>query len=143
MVDAMDCMINGGYFSQQTLYPVWQPTELAAVVASNPDKSVDGVNTIVILLTSTTMDIEAGYPATEGSWVVQLPPTLIYLCVYYRWRQGGEWRNSYLLYCSGQFCLSKLLLDLNNITSFLLMNLYSIFALAIKVKSSRGPHGQQ
>eukprot|EP01018_Ginkgo_biloba_P015949 Gb_02209 [translate_table: standard] len=48
-------------FSQQTLYPVWRPTELAAVAAGNPDRPVDGVNTIGMLLTSVKANTAAGY----------------------------------------------------------------------------------
>eukprot|EP01018_Ginkgo_biloba_P004716 Gb_18875 [translate_table: standard] len=48
--------------AKQILYPMWRPTELAAVAAGNPNRLVDDVNTIGMLMTSMTADTEAGYP---------------------------------------------------------------------------------
>eukprot|EP01018_Ginkgo_biloba_P015073 Gb_04526 [translate_table: standard] len=47
--------------TNQTLYPVWRPIELATIVAGNPDRSVDGVNTIGMFLTSAKANTVAGY----------------------------------------------------------------------------------
>eukprot|EP01018_Ginkgo_biloba_P028650 Gb_13398 [translate_table: standard] len=91
MADAMDCMANGGYFSQQTLYLVWRPTELAAVAAGNPDKPVDGVNTIGMLLTSAMANIEAGYPGIPAEDEGRDPDHFFTACLRtrQRFRCGG------------------------------------------------------
>eukprot|EP01018_Ginkgo_biloba_P020936 Gb_17245 [translate_table: standard] len=52
-------------FSQQTLYPVLQPIGLAVVAASNPDRPVDSVNTIRMLLTSAKANTAAGYQSVS------------------------------------------------------------------------------
>eukprot|EP01018_Ginkgo_biloba_P019049 Gb_20279 [translate_table: standard] len=52
----------GPFKAKQTLYPVWRPTELAAVAAGNPDRLVDGVSTIGMLLTLVKADTAASYP---------------------------------------------------------------------------------
>eukprot|EP01018_Ginkgo_biloba_P033614 Gb_00747 [translate_table: standard] len=53
------------YLMIQTLYPVLRPTELATVAAGNPNRPVDGVNTIGILLTSAKVNTAAGYPSVS------------------------------------------------------------------------------
>eukprot|EP01018_Ginkgo_biloba_P002534 Gb_02394 [translate_table: standard] len=59
--------LNGEWwiFSLQTLYPLWRPIELAAVAAGNPDRPVDGINTIRMLLTSAKANTAASYPSVS------------------------------------------------------------------------------
>ena len=41
---------------------MWRPTELAVVAAGNPDRPIDGVNTIGMFLTSSKANTAAGDP---------------------------------------------------------------------------------
>eukprot|EP01018_Ginkgo_biloba_P016178 Gb_10218 [translate_table: standard] len=59
--------LHGGWwiFSQQTLYPVLQPTGLVADAAGNPSRPVDGINTIGMLLTLAKANTTTGYPGVS------------------------------------------------------------------------------
>eukprot|EP01018_Ginkgo_biloba_P026468 Gb_08067 [translate_table: standard] len=65
IVDATNCTAKWRESSQQTLYSVWRPTKLVAVAAGNPDRPVDGVNTIGMLLNLAKANTEAGYPGVS------------------------------------------------------------------------------
>eukprot|EP01018_Ginkgo_biloba_P000380 Gb_01540 [translate_table: standard] len=64
-------------FSQQILYLVWRPAELAVAAAGNLGRPVDGVNTIGMLLTSVKVYTKARYPSVstkdEGGSKATLP----------------------------------------------------------------------
>eukprot|EP01018_Ginkgo_biloba_P030640 Gb_21542 [translate_table: standard] len=74
--------------------------ELAVVAASNPNRPVDGVNTIGMLLTSAKADTEAGYPGVGWRLAVELPNDfhLLYIhpCVDLMGERGEERHCIYL-----------------------------------------------
>eukprot|EP01018_Ginkgo_biloba_P028722 Gb_14309 [translate_table: standard] len=76
---------------QQTLYPVWRPTELVVVTTGNPYRPVDGVSTIGIFLTLVKVNTMTGYPGVlvedESRDPDYIP--LAYLRTRQRFRCGG------------------------------------------------------
>eukprot|EP01018_Ginkgo_biloba_P028991 Gb_14752 [translate_table: standard] len=68
-----------------------RPTKLAVVVAGNPVGLVDGVNTIGMLLTSSTVNIDAGYLGIPAEDEGRDPDSFFTACLgtRQRFRCGG------------------------------------------------------
>eukprot|EP01018_Ginkgo_biloba_P001083 Gb_18585 [translate_table: standard] len=80
---------------------LWRPTELATVVAGNPDRPVDGVNTIGILLTLSKTNTVAGYPGVSVEDEGRNPDYISLACLEtrQRFRCGGVLDGHILRQC--------------------------------------------